>query len=251
MTGLTVFSINGYMGDMWSGPQAEVARHLSDQDLNLAYWQPIGYQDTDFPLSGGVTSGLASFQDQRRQHPGPYVATAWSEGAIILTLAVKAEIAAGNTDCKAAVTYGNPYRGAGQWAPNHGIGAVGDPGGAGIGGPRNNWTAPSWWHNYAHGPGQPSYDGQARRGPLHLLSTDQSGDDIRLIFDFVLTQWSGAVADIWEFGYSLVRDKISGVMAITEAIIHAISFYGGQCRPHTDYSSNAGQNYLAGVARTL
>ena len=40
---LTVFSINGYQGDMWTGPQADVARYLSNQGLNLISWQFVGY----------------------------------------------------------------------------------------------------------------------------------------------------------------------------------------------------------------
>jgi len=251
---LTVFSINGYQGDMWSGPQADVARYLSDQGLNLAYWQPVGYNCFAFPLSVGVQSGLAEFQRLRQLYPGPYLLSCWSEGAIIGTLAVKAELAAGITDCKAAVAFGNPYRAAGRWNPSGGApGSVGDPGGAGIGGPANNWAAsPAWWHNYAHGPNQPSYDGKPGVDIYTCCPTDDTGEAMRVVFDFVLTQWNGAIVDLWHFKDDLIRKGVLEIWSIINAILMAIAFYGSEKqRPHQDYSPNAGMNYLAGVARGL
>ncbi|MUL48788.1 hypothetical protein FZI85_05765 [Mycobacterium sp. CBMA293] len=251
---LTVFSINGYQGDMWSGPQADVARYLSNQGLNLAYWQPVGYNCTAFPLSVGVESGKTEFQRLRQQHPGPYLLSSWSEGSIISTEAVRAELAAGISDCKAAVAFGNPYRAAGHWNPSGTApGAVGDPSGAGIGGPDNNWTAsPDWWHNYAHGPNQPSYDGNPGVDIYTCCPTDQTGEAMRIVFDFVLTQWHGAIADLWTFGQALITNGTCEVLAVTNAIYMAIAFYGSnQQRPHQDYSPNPAMNYLAGVARGL
>lgn len=251
---LTVFSINGYQGDMWTGPQADVARYLSNQGLNLAYWQPVGYNCGAFPLSVGVQSGLAEFQRLRQQCPGPYLLSCWSEGAIIGTLAVKAELAAGITDCKGAVAFGNPYRAAGHWNPSGGApGSVGDPGGAGIGGPNNNWTnSPDWWHNYAHGPNQPSYDGKPGVDIYTCCPTDKTGDVMRVIFDFVLTQWNGAIQDLWAFGQGLIANGVFEVLAVINAINMAIAFYcGDRQQSHQDYSPNAGMNYLAGIARGL
>jgi hypothetical protein len=250
MTGLVCFSLNGYMGNLWLGPQAEVAQYVQQQ--TGTYWQPIGYMCNSFPLSGGVASGLAEFKRQRQLHPGPYIASAWSEGAIILTLAVKAELAAGNHDFKGAAVYGNPYRAAGQWNPCPPAGgAVGDPGGAGIGGPRNNWVAPASWHNYAHGPNNRGYDGKGGVDLYTCCPTNGEGTAIRIIFDFVLTQWTGALDDMWLFGEELITNSIHSAIDVTKAIILAISFYGGQCKPHTDYDSYAGKTYLANLAKTL
>lgn len=247
---LTVFSINGYMGDMWTGPQAEVAQYVQQQ--TGVYWQPIGYQDNSFPLSGGVASGLAEFKRQRGLHPGPYLLSTWSEGAIIGTLALQAELAAGNTDCKGGTFYGNPYRAAGQWNPcPPALGAVGDPGGAGIGGPRNNWRTPPTIHHYCHGPHQPSYDGKPGIDQYTCCSTGEDGNIARIIFDFVLTQWGGAFADLAAFIESLATDPPLTLFAVVETIVEWIRFYGGQTRPHTDYDSYAGKTYLTNLARTL
>jgi hypothetical protein len=248
---LTIFSINGYMGDMWSGPQAEVAQHLSNQGTNLAYWQPIGYQAGAFPLSTGVASGLAEVRRQRQLHPGPFLVSAWSEGAIIMTEWLRNDPAALH-DCKGGVTYGNPYRAAGQWNPTgSAIGSVPDPGGAGIGGPRNNWRTPDSIHHYVHGFNQPSYDGIGGVDMYTACRTDEVGSVERIIFDFVLTQWGGSVMDLWSFGEHLITNAIGEAWAVTQAIIQAISFYGGQCRPHTDYTSYAGASYLANLAHSL
>lgn len=246
---LTVFSINGYMGNMWLGPQAEVAQHLSNQGLNLAYWQPIGYNSNAFPLSVGVTSGLAELQNQRNLHPGPYLISAWSEGAIIATEYLKSDTSG---ECKGGVMYGNPYRAQGQWNPvAPALGAVGDPGGAGIGGPANNWRTPDYIHHYCHGPNQPSYDGLPGVDIYTCCPVDETGEIMRLIFDFVLTQWGGAISDLWEFGTDLLTQGVGTIWAIVQAIYMAISFYGGNTAPHTDYTSHAGAAYLENVARAL
>lgn len=244
---LTVFSVNGFMGDMWSGPQAEVAKQLSDQ--KLAYWQPIGYNAGAFPLSVGASSGLAELKHQRALHPGPYVITAWSLGAIIATLYLKED---NSGDCKGGTFYGNPYRAEGQWNPSgNALGAVGDPGGAGIGGPKNNWRTPDSVHHYVHGPNQPSYDKISGVDMYTACPTDERGNLIRIVFDFVLTQWTGAIEDLWAFGEHLIGNGIGEAWAVTQAIIIAITFYAGQCKPHVDYTSYAGAAYLTGVARAL
>ncbi len=53
------------------------------------------------------------------------------------------------------------------------------------------------------------------------------------------------------FGRTLMANPGASVWSSVQAIIMAIAFYGNQIRPHTDYSSNAGQNYLATVATSL
>lgn len=246
------FSVNGYMGDMWTGPQAEVAQHLSNQGLNLADWQPIGYEDNSFPLSGGVASGLAELENQRSQHPGKYVITAWSEGCIISTLYLKAQIAAGNTDCLGGTFYGNPYRAAGQWNPSGtAVGSVPDPGGAGVGGPRNNWRTPATIHHYCHGPNQPSYDGLGGVDQYTCCSTGEDGNIARIFFDFVLTQWTGALSDLVAFAEALTTDPPITLLAAVEAAFEWIRFFAGQTGPHTDYTSYAGATYLAGVCQAF
>jgi hypothetical protein len=249
---IPIFTINGYMGDLWTGPQAECGVYLSNQALNLAYWQPVGYNSGAFPLSTGVTSGLAEFRRLRALFPGPYLIAAWSEGAIIATLALKAELAAGNTDCKGGAFYGNPYRAAGQWNPSGtALGAVPDPGGAGVGGPKNNWQTPATIHHYCHGPNQPSYDGKPGTDQYTCCSTGTDGDIARIFYNFVFLQWTGAFEEIL-----LVAEEFASNAGVTlfEAIktaVEWITFFGSKTGPHVDYDSYAGKTYLAGVARSL
>lgn len=247
---LTIISINGYMGNMWAGPQAEVAQWVQQQ--TGTYWQPIGYLDNKFPLSGGVTSGLTEFRRQRSLHPGPYLLTAWSEGAVIGTIALKAELAAGVNDCKGGAFYGNPYRAAGQWNPCvPAMGAVPDPGGAGVGGPSNNWRTPSTIHHYAHGPNQPSYDGKGGVDQYTCCSTGLDGDIARIFYNFVFTQWTGAFEEILVVAEHLASQAGVTLISAVETAIEWIRFFAGGTGPHTDYDSYAGKTYLAGLAKSL
>lgn len=244
---LNVFSLNGYMGNMWFGPQAEVAQHLSA--LGLAYWQPIGYDSGAFPLSTGVSSGLAELRRQRSLHPGPFMITAWSEGACIATEYLKTDT---SSDLRGGVFYGNPYRAAGQWSPSgNALGAVRDPGGAGVGGPQKNWRTPDSIHHYCHGPNQPSYDGLPGIDQYTCCSTGTDGDIARIFYNFVFTQWTGAFTEILTVAEELATNAGVTLFAAIETAIEWIRFFAGQCVPHTDYTSYAGQQYLANLAHSL
>jgi hypothetical protein len=236
---------------MWQGPQAEVAQHLSNQGLNLAFWQPIGYNAGAFPLSTGVASGLAELKRQRSIRPGPFLITAWSEGACIATEYLRNNPQA-LSDCKGGVFYGNPYRAAGQWNPSgNAIGAVPDPGGAGVGGPGKNWQTPPSIHHYCHGPNQPSYDGLPGVDEYTCCSTGIDGDIARIFYNFVFTQWTGAFGEIITIAEDLATQTGSTVFAAIETAFEWIKFFAGNCVPHTDYTSYAGQQYMATLARSL
>jgi hypothetical protein len=243
---LTVFSINGFMGNMWLGPQAEVAQHLSN--AGLAYWQPIGYNSSSFPLNTGVAAGLAEYKRQRALHPGKAMITAWSEGACIATLALQQDA----TDIVGGAFYGNPYRYPGQWNPSGtALGAVPDPGGAGVGGPAHNWKTPATIHHYCHGPNQPSYDGLTGVDQYTCCSTGEDGDIARIFYNFVFNNWTGAFAEILTIAEDLAKNAGVTVFAAIETAIEWIRFFAGQAKPHTDYTSYAGAAYLAGLAQTL
>lgn len=244
---LTVFSINGFMGQWGLGPQAEVAQHLSA--MGLAYWQPIGFNSSSVPLSTGVKAGLAELQNQRRLHPGPYMLTAWSEGACIATEYLRNNL---DGDLKGGAFYGNPYRAEGQFNPcAPALGAVRDPGGAGVGGPGKNWRTPPFIHHYCHGPNQPSYDGLPGIDQYTCCSTGLDGDIARIVYDFLFTQFTGAFEEILAVAHSLATNAGVTLFQAIKTAIEWIEFFGGQCKPHTDYTSYAGASYLAGLAATL
>lgn len=246
---LTIFSINGWNGDMWSGPQAEVARHVSG--LGLAYWQPIGYDSSGIPLSGGVTRGRAEFRRQRQLHPGPCLLSAWSEGAVIATEELKSDPQLLH-DCKGGTFYGNPYRAAGQWSPSGAaLGAVPDPGGAGVGGPGHNWRTPDSIHHYAHGPNQPSYDGIHGIDQYTCCSTGVDGDIARIFYNFVFAQYTGAFSEIVTVAEEVASNFGLGMFAAIKTAISWIEFFAGQTRAHQNYTSYAGGAYLANVAHAL
>ncbi len=252
MTQPTIFTVNGFMGDMWAGPQADTGRYLSNQGINAAWWQPIGYESNKFPLSGGVASGLAELQHQMQVHPGPFLVSCWSEGAIIWVLAYE-QIRKGSpgwpalSDFKGATTFGNPYREAGSYAPHTGVAAVTDPGGAGIGGPRNNLTGT---------PGQAVWRDYAHPGDLYTVcptDTDGIGNDIRIIFDLVLTQWDGAFHDFFALVMGLLTGPLKELPGLVGAIIKAITFFGGHTAQHVNYDARAcgAMNFMAAIARSI
>ena len=245
-----VYTINGFMGDCWAGPQADTGRYLSDQGTRLAYWQPVAYNAGAFPLGIGAASGLAELQNLFTQHAAEgrtnILMSSWSLGSIVAVEALQHSMRGDVgwpplSAWKGATTFGNPYREAGSYAPKTGPGAVSDPGGAGIGGPANNLKGtPSWWHDYAH------------PGDLYAVCpTGPVGDDIRIIFDFVLEKWSGAFSDLWLEAQELVNGPLKAAPSVLMAVIQAIAFYGGGTAQHVNYQPNASMNYLAGIARTL
>jgi hypothetical protein len=248
---LVIFSINGFMGDLWLGPQAEVGAAVSHNNTR-AYWQPIGYNSSSFPLSTGVASGLAELRHQRQLHPGPYMIAAWSEGACIATEFLKAGSAADLADLRGGAFYGNPYRAAGQWNPSGtALGAVPDPGGAGVGGPAKNWKTPASIHHYCHGPNQPSYDGLTGVDQYTCCSTGTDGDIARIFYNFVFLQWTGAFSEIMVIAEDLAKNAGVTLFAAIETAIEWIRFFAGQTKPHTDYTSYAGATYLGNVANSL
>lgn len=247
---LTVFSVNGFMGNMWLGPQAEVAQSLSAS--GLAYWQPIGYNSSDFPLSSGVSGGLAELRHQRSLHPGKYMISAWSEGACIASEFLRAASPQDLADLEGGAFYGNPYRAEAQWNPNGtALGSVRDPGGAGVGGPQKNFRTPDSIHHYCHGPNQPSYDGLPGVDEYTCCSTGVDGDIARIFYNFVFTQWTGAFEEILAVAEDFAKDAGVTLLYAIKTAISWIEFFGGQCVPHTNYTSHAGASYLIGVAQKL
>jgi len=245
---LNTFSINGFQGNLWLGPQAEVAKHLSNQGTNQATWWPVGYNSSSFPLSIGVAAGLAELRRLRQLHPGPYFITAYSEGACIATEYLKTDTSG---DLRGGAFYGNPYRAAGQWNPSGtAIGAVRDPGGAGIGGPAHNWRTPDSIHHYCHGPGS-SYDGMPGIDEYTCASTGEDGDIARIFYNFVFNNWTGAFEEILVIAEDLAKSAGCTLFAAIEAAVEWIRFFGGQCQGHTNYTSYAGATYLSNVANTL
>jgi hypothetical protein len=251
---LTIFTINGFMGDMMAGPQAEVGKHLSDNPidggLGLAHWQPIGYDSSQFPLSRGVANGRAEFRRQRQLHPGPCMIAAWSEGACIATEELKSDPQL-RADVKAGAFYGNPYRDEHQWAPSgNAIGAVPDPGGAGVGGPGHNWRTPDSIHHYCHGHGS-SYDGQPGVDLYTCCSTGMDGDIARIFYNFVFAQYSGGFGEILHVATEVAQHTGMSLFYAVKTAIDWIQFFAGQTKGHVNYTSYAGAAYCANVARTL
>lgn len=260
-----IFTVNGFVGNMWQGPQAETGRALSDQGFHLAYFQPIGYNAAAFPLSIGVDSAVAEIKRQFVIHlagegyPGEQpmqhiLFSDWSEGSIAATLAYLHSYRGDDgwppVDMwKGRTTFGNPYRQAHKWAPSKGPFAVPDPGGSGIGGDGNNFgtgglpETPEWQRDFAH-----------RLDMYTCCPDDDTGEAIRIVFDFALTQWNtshGLFADLVTFLSGLAEHTLKQLGGLFGAITTAISFYSGGTRDHVNYTPQASIDYLESIARSL
>jgi hypothetical protein len=67
----------------------------------------------------------------------------------------------------------------------------------------------------------------------------------------VFTQWTGAIEEVYQVISEFAMNAGVSFFAALETAFEWISFFAGQCRPHTDYTSYAGAAYLAQVARAL
>lgn len=242
MTLPVLYTINGAGATMWDGPPADVGRALGNQGEALYYHQPIGYPSAVFPMGGSIDAGVAELVNQINRHPGRFAICAFSEGAIIacrvLEIIRSGTLKDRESDLLAGAMFGNPYREAGNWAPRSGAGAVGDPGGEGIGGPGNNTKAtPSYWHSYAH-PGD----------MYTCCPVGPVGDDMRIVFNFVLEKWSGAVGSVLTEALEWMSTPLQGGISAFMAAFKAIGFFGSGTREHVNYSPNPAINYLRSAA---
>lgn len=218
-----IYTVAGFMADMWAPqPPAELARAVED----LAYWQPVGYNNTAFPLGTGAADGV---RELRRlileEHPNQkFVLAGYSLGAIVVADVFDAlrdgDMRHRWNDFLGAVSWGDPRREA-----HHQVGP--DPGGEGIAGPAANLhnTPPNYrsWVNpkdiYANNPlGEP-------------------GEPYTLIFNLVMLKWDGSLLSILDEATDLIRRPIPEVIDIVNSVVGAIVFYTNQS-PHTTYTAD-------------
>lgn len=135
----TIFTVNGFLGDMWTGYPA-----ICGQAVTNAFWQPIGWTNNSIPMTQNIKDGVAELINQINLHRGTFLMAVYSEGAILGAL-VMDEIRNGSlqhrkNDFIGAIAFGNPRREQGSRPPG-----CPDPGGHGIARDRTVDTPSSWW----------------------------------------------------------------------------------------------------------
>lgn len=229
----TLITVNGAGVDMWTGPQADVARRVED----IYYWQPIGYDPKPFPMGPGVAQIVAEVGVQLDRHPGPISAVIYSEGALGFSKFVKHFMLPDGApyrhrlkDMRKVVAFGNPYReNSVVWDVD---GNPARPGTQGISDDRLVGTPP-WWREIAH------------HGDIYAENTtDNAGEWKTSIYKMVQGQLVGGsdslVAQLIEF----VGNPFGEGFAAAMAIISGIGFAAAGTGPHVNYPIQQAVDYL-------
>lgn len=216
----TIFTVNGFMGDMWVSYPAVCAQSL---DPNRVYWQPIGYPNTNVLMADGIKAGVAELINQINLHPGTFMGAFYSEGEIVGALVLD-EIRNGSLqhrkdDFIGAVTFGAPMREKGSHPPG-----CPDPGGRGIARDRTVST-PSWWWDYAD------------PGDMYACCPDDaSGEMITSVYQAVArSNVIGGHDTLAEQMLELLLNPVGEAIPLIKSIIKAIGFFGGGTAGHVHY----------------
>lgn len=232
----TLITVNGAGVDMWTGPQADVARAVED----IYYWQPIGYDSRPVPMAPGVAQARAEIGVQLDRHPGPISAVVYSEGALAFSKFVKYDMLPDNApyrhrlrDLKKVVAFGNPYReNSVVWDVD---GNPARPGTQGISNDRLSGTPP-WWREIAH------------HGDIYAENTvDDVGEMKTSIYMLVQGQLTGGPDSLFSQVIELVGDPFGEGFAMAKAIISGIGFFGSGTREHINYPTQPAIDYLRSI----
>ena len=238
-----LFTVCGTGVPWWVGPDADTARAVEDRYL----WQPIGYPARAVPMGNSISAGRAELAVQMTKHRprierhGAALA-GYSQGAIVVSETWMMDIAAGGPlawtrpHIRKAVLWGNPSREQGKVWPDAGAPPAG-PNTHGVTG-RLLTDTPDWWREYAHrGDLYTDATGEAAENRTAIWQIIRDGDIARgpdsLLRQFL--ELSGVVAD---------ASQIAETTALFKAMLDALTFFGQQTRPHTNYSTAEAVAYL-------
>ena len=229
----TLITVNGAGVDMWTGPQADIARAVED----LYYWQPIGFDSRPIPMAPGVAQARAEIGVQIDRHPGELNAVVYSEGALAFSKFMKYDMLPDDApyhhrlrDLRRVVAIGNPYRELnvvwdvdGNPAP-HGTQGISDD--------RLSGT-PDWWREMAH------------KGDIYAANeTDDAGEWKTMCYKIVQGQWTGGPDAIFSQILELLGDPFGEGWAAAKAIVSGIGFAGTGTRDHINYPTRQAIEYL-------
>lgn len=229
----TLLTVNGAGVDMWTGPQADVGRAVSD----VYYWQPIGYDSKPVPMAPGVAQARAECGVQLDLHPGPFSAVVYSEGALAFSKFIKYDVLPDGApyrhrlkDLKKVVAFGNPYRERGVvWDVD---GNPARPGTQGISDDRLSGTPP-WWREIAH------------HGDIYAENTvDDSGEWKTMVYKIVQGQVIGGPDSLIAQVMELATNPFGEGFAAAMAIVSGIGFAASGTGPHVNYPVQQAINYL-------
>ncbi len=241
-----LFTVCGTGVAWWGpGPDSDTARAVEDRYL----WAPVGYPAVAIPMGPSIQAGRDELARLMGVHRERITArgcgfAGYSQGAIIVAETWEQDIkpptgrlAWAKPFVRKAVCWGNPMRERGKSFPDAG-GPMAPSNSQGVT-PQLMVDTPDWWRSYAH------------RGDLYTdVAPDQSGENKTAIWQMIrdgniakgpdsllrqLLELGGVVKD---------ADQISETTGMFKAMIDALTFFGKQTAPHTNYSTAEAIEYL-------
>jgi hypothetical protein len=229
----TLITLNGAAVDMWTGPQADIARAVED----IFYWQPIGFDSKPVPMGPGVAQARAGIGVQLDRHPGKFSMVFYSEGAVAGCRFFKYDLLPENgvyhhrlPDLQKVVAIGNPMRERNVvWDVD---GNPAHPGTQGISDDRIVHT-PAYWREIAH------------HGDIYTENeVSNAGEFKTSIYKAVLGQFVGGQDSLISQILELVGNPFGEGWAAAMAIISGIKFAAAGTGPHVNYPTRQAIEYL-------
>lgn len=225
-----LFTVNGFMGDMWQAMPADTARAVED----LYQWQPVGFNSGAFPLGTGRDDGVRELRRLITEvYPDRRFAFAsYSLGAVVAA-DVFDQLRDGDLqhrlgDFIGGVSWGNPRREKGNYA-----GRSFDPGGAGIAGPDNLKNTPQNYLSYAN------------PGDIYTCCpNDDVGENMTMVYNMVMLNWNGSLTGLMTEAAQLLGKPLPEVIDIALAVVNGLRFVGQRQAPHTQYPIDHAVTFL-------
>lgn len=239
-----LFTICGTGVPWWVGPDADTARAVEYRYR----WQPIGYPAQAIPMGPSIQAAKDElFVQMSKWRPQiEAYGCAWagySQGALALSESWTFEVlpAEGRLHwalpfIRKGVLWGNPMRPRGDVAPD--AGAPPSP-------PANGGVTEILM------PSTPIFRQYAHRGDLYTdVPPDESGENRTAIWKMIrngdiMSGPDSLLRQFLELG-GLVKDadQISEATGMFKAMIDALTFFGQQTQPHTNYNIQPAIDYL-------
>lgn len=240
----TLFTVHGtgQPDPLGPGIPADTARAV----LDLYDWQPIGnYPAAPFPMWPSILDGVEELSRQIDQRPGPFAMAGYSQGAVVVGQVLKHRIMdpAGSLhhrlkDLRKVVFWGNPMR---QKGVQH----------------SDEWTYPTASPD-SHGILDDRLEGlesaafevrdYAHEGDMYACNYDTDADEYkRAVCKIVMKAtdlFYGEDSLLAQLG-ELVRSPVPEGIAMGEAIVNALQFFGGGTAPHA-YNFDPAVEFLRG-----
>lgn len=241
-----LFTVCGTGVPWWVGPDADMARAVSNQYL----WQPIGYPAAATPMGPSIAAGRGELINQFNIHRAQVernggVLAGYSQGACVTSEVWENDIKPANgvlhwakPFIRKAVTWGNPDREQGKVWPDFAAGQeVASPNSSGVTGTLMVDT-PDWWRNYAH------------KGDLYAAGGDgvpgsAASQDKTAIWQIIrgTKVFSGPDSLLAQF-LEITRSPLPGAIGAFKAMLDAGMFFGKGLTPHTSYNVAPAIDYL-------